>query len=214
MHLTVAGEGEDLVLGFAEPEACDEVVARRLQSLSGGQAPVVVRVTSGERFQVAQVSEEQVHLLLGVAGRQWEATVVGQDLGTPGIAVTLGDGIELAAHEIAPAFFVRQQSPQRLDAPIDLVELFLEAARLQVGESTEAHGQDRAGLFRADLQGRAQVLGRSLGRATGLDDLYDLVDAIEGDQKALEDVRAFLGPGKVEASAPNDHIEAVLDPDL
>ncbi len=59
--------------------------------------------------------QEDVHLLLGVAGGEREAAIVGEYLGSSGVAVAFGDDVQLASHEIAAAFLVREDGIQRID---------------------------------------------------------------------------------------------------
>ena len=70
----------------------------------------------------------------------------------------------------------------------DLLELGLQLLDLEAGELGEAHVEDRLGLLLAQLEPLPELrvgLGGVLGAA---DDLDHLVDVVDGDLEALEDV--------------------------
>ncbi len=126
----------------------------------------------------------------------------------------LGDGVQLPPDQVAATLLIGEDRLERLDALVQLAELLFQLATLQVGQLREAHGQDRPGLLAGDLQGAAQVLGGRFRRAARLDDLHHLIDPVQCDEQTLE----YVGPGfrllQVVGGAANDHLEAVLDPDL
>ena len=96
-----------------------------------------------------------------------------------------------------------------LDGAVQAVELLLDLVALQAGEALEAHLQDGRGLLRAKAEARDHAL-RSLGVGTGgADDVDDLVDIVQRQQQALQDVGAGSGLGQVVLGAPRHDVEAL-----
>ena len=90
------------------------------------------------------------------------------------------------------------------DRGAHLGQLGLELVDLEPGELGQAHVEDRVGLRFAEAEPLAQrgVGGRRVGR--GADDLDHLVDVVDGDLEAFEDVLALLRLGEVELGPPDD----------
>ena len=80
---------------------------------------------------------------------------------------------------------------------------------LEAGEAREPHLEDRVRLDLAQARSVAMSpCARRLDVGRGLDQRDDLVDVVEGDLEALEDVRAPLGLGEVELGAPDAPLPA------
>ena len=100
---------------------------------------------------------------------------------------------------------------QVLDRGPDFLELGLQLVDLEAGELGEPHVEDRVALLLAEPEPLAQ-LGVGLGRVVrAADDLDHLVDVVDGDLEALEDVLPGLRGIEVELGPPDDDLVAVLD---
>ncbi len=84
-------------------------------------------------------------------------------------------------------------------------------SRSRAGQPLQAHVEDRLRLQRrqAELLHQRGLGGRRVGR--GADRPDHLVEVVEGDDQAFEDVGALLGPGQVVAGPAGDDLLAVLE---
>ena len=81
----------------------------------------------------------------------------------------------------------------------------------ETGEALQAHLKNRLCLPFAErevVDQRDLGLGRGLRRADQFDDLVEVVDR---DLQALENVRPLLGLAQLEVRAANDHLAAEVD---
>ena len=93
----------------------------------------------------------------------------------------------------------------------DLLQLGLELLDLEAGELGQPHVEDRVALLLAEAEPLPQ-LGVGLGRVLRApDDLDDLVDVVDRDLEAFEDVLPGLGGVEVELGPPDDDLVPVLD---
>ena len=100
---------------------------------------------------------------------------------------------------------------QLLDRGAHLLQLGLQLLDLEAGELGEPHVEDRLGLPLGQPEPLPQP-GVGLGRVVrAADDLDHLVDVVDGDLEAFEDVLALLRRVEVELRPPDDDLVAVLD---
>ena len=86
---------------------------------------------------------------------------------------------------------------------------------LEAGEALQAHVEDRLRLDLAEAGTAASGPSRAVGRVGGAADHRDhLVEVVERDLEALEDVQPLLGLAQLEDRAPRDDLLAVVDEDL
>ena len=93
-------------------------------------------------------------------------------------------------------------------------EVVQDLVALEAGEPLELHRQDRVGLDPRQGDACSMQTRRPRPPRRGLaaaDQLDDLVDVIEGDHEALDDVRAGLGLAELELRPPAHHLAPVLD---
>ena len=115
---------------------------------------------------------------------------------------------------IRPSIFLRalEQILEVVDALHQLLVLFLDLVALELGEAAELEVEDGLRLAVAHLprlrhELRLGVFGR-VGAADGGD---DLVEVLEGDQVALQDVLAVARLLELELRAAADDLAAVVD---
>ena len=97
------------------------------------------------------------------------------------------------------------------DLLAQLRELVLDLVALEAGQAAQAHLEDRVGLDLREAEALDEAglgLGVVVARA---DDLDDLVDVVQRDDVALEDVGALLGLAQLVLRAPGDDVLLVLD---
>ena len=104
-----------------------------------------------------------------------------------------------------------EDAAQLLDELDELEVLGLDLVALEAGQLVEAQFEDGVGLALGE-----RVLGHQLDLGLlpvlrSADDPDEVVEVVEGDLVALEDVRAVLGLAQAELGAAGDDIAAVLD---
>ena len=90
--------------------------------------------------------------------------------------------------------------------------LVLDLLALEGGQAGQSHVEDRLGLEVRQLEPRHQVRLGLLDVGRLADRLDDLVEVVEGDLEALEDVSPGPGLAEVELRAAPDDLAAVVDP--
>ena len=119
---------------------------------------------------------------------------------------------QLLADQRPPLGRAGQQEPFRyLMSSGQLLGLLAQLARLQRGEPAQRHVEDVGGLDLAELEPLHEGPAGRLGVGRGADDLDHLVDVVEGDEQAVDDVRPGLGLGQAEPGAPLDHLHLVIE---
>ena len=92
-----------------------------------------------------------------------------------------------------------------------LLVLLLQLRARELGEPAERHVQDVVGLDLRELERRHQLRSRLLRVLRAADDLDDLVEMIERDQEALDDVVPLLGLPEVVLGPSRDDVDLVID---
>ena len=85
---------------------------------------------------------------------------------------------------------VAEQHPELRDALLEVGVLVLDALALEPREGAQPEIEDRLRLELAEPEALHQPRPRLVGVVGGSDQLDDLVEVVEGDEVALEDVRA------------------------
>ena len=107
---------------------------------------------------------------------------------------------------------VAEELAQLLDARQQLLVLLLDLVALEAGEPLEAQVEDRLRLRSRELERVHERVARRVDVGRLADDADDLVEVVERDQEALEDVRPRLGLVELELGAPDDDL--VLEGDV
>ena len=135
------------------------------------------------------------------------------ELGAPLVAEALGDDIldssittsrmrssSLASRSFRSAIFARSSSSSSSHL-----------LALERGQRAQAHLEDRVGLALAELEARHQLPRAVAVSSEAADDRDDLVEVVEGDREALEEMGPRLGLREVVGRAPDDHLAAEVD---
>ena len=110
------------------------------------------------------------------------------DPGPPRLAEGLGDLLELAPNDLPPRRLVGEQLLDFLGSLALLRELFEDVANLQLAQAIELGFEHGVGLELGKLESRDQLGGR-VGLAVAVaNDLDRLVEVLEDDREAFEDV--------------------------
>ena len=107
--------------------------------------------------------------------------------------------------------FVSEDLAQLLDALDDVLVLGADLVALQRGQLAQPHLHDGVGLHLAELELVHQRLPGGVAVARGADRLDDLVEVVQRDEEAFEDVRLALLLGELELRPPDDDLALVAD---
>ena len=119
--------------------------------------------------------------------------------------------VHLVLQNRHPLRLRRQNALQLLDGSPHLLQLGVQLLDLEAGELGQTHVEDGVALLLAEAEPLAQ-LGIGFGRVLGLpDDLDDLVDVVDGDLEAVEDVLPRLRRVEIELGPPDDDLVPVVD---
>jgi hypothetical protein len=181
----------------------------RNHALAAAALPPVRR--DRQALDVAGVGHGDHHVLLGDQVLDRELPLVRHDLGPALVAEPLCQLGQLFLQDLHAPRLRGEDLLALLDELADFLELLVQLRDLEGGEPGEPHVEDFGRLPLGQLVALAQrgVRGR---RVLGLlDDLDHLVDVVDGDLQALEDVLAVLGALQLELGAAGDDGVAVLD---
>ena len=129
----------------------------------------------------------------------------------PRRAEALLDVLQLVLDDLVQQLAVFQHALEVRDALAQLGQLVLDLLALEPDQAAQAHLEDGGGLLVAQAEALGQARGGflvGLGRA---DDGDDLVDVVERDDEALQDVGAFLRLRQLVARPALDDVFLVLD---
>ena len=120
------------------------------------------------------------------------------------IPVLRFDFAKLVEHDLKDALVRRKQCLQVVDFQAKLGEFVEDALPLHRGQSAQAHIEDSLGLSLRERVALHQLFAGTRGVRGGTDKRDDLVEMIERDREAFEDMCAGLGLSQVINRAPND----------
>ena len=165
----------------------------------------------GEPLDVADMGHGDHHVLFGDQILDRELPLIGDDLGAALVAEAVRQLRELLLEDLEAPRLGGEDLFAFLDELADFLQLLLELGDLEGGEPGEPHVEDFRRLLLGQLEALAQ--GR-VGRGHVLrlaNDPHHLVDVVDGDLQAFENVLAVLGPRELELGAARDDGVAVLD---
>src|SRR5213596_215114 len=210
--LPLLGEEHHVVVGRGDEQVLDPVV---FLGMGGDHAPAAAPLAPVGRhrqsFDIARVGHGDNHVLFRDQVLDRELALVGHDFGAPLVAE--------AVRQLRELFFEDVQAPRLrpedllalLDELADFLELVLELGDLEGGEPGEPHVENFRRLLFGQLEALAQAGVRRRRVLRLADDLHDLVDVVDGDLQAFEDVLAVLRTLQLELGAANDDGMAMLD---
>ena len=107
-----------------------------------------------------------------------------------------------------------RMSLQVRDQDADLLQLVDDLLALQAGEALQLQVEDGLGLDLGEAEARHQAGARVVRGAGGADQGDHLVQVVEGDGEALEDVGPGLRLAQLEGGAPAHHLAAEVEEEL
>ena len=211
MDLADVGEEEEVIVRAGDEQPLDEVPLLGVGA-DDPLAPPTLLAVAGERhaLDVSLVGDGDGDVLLGDEVLHVELLGLAGDLGAPGVAVAGFHLLHVVADEVVDEVVVGEDVAVVLDFFLELLVFGFDLFALEARQPGELHGEDGVGLEVAQLEALHQPVAGGVDVGTLLDDLDDLVDVVERDQEALDDVRPGLGPPQQEPRPTDDHLEPVL----
>ena len=199
-------------MGRGDEEPLDEVLLARLHALDA-LAAAALRAVLGERaaLDVSEVGHGHDHVLLDdqVFGR--DPLDRGAEHGAPLVAEALADLHQLLDHDAADPGVAGEQLLQVRDLGAHLRQLVEYFLALERGQRAQAHVEDRVRLALGEREAGHQLAARGGRVLGGADDPDHLVEVLERDREALEQVRARLGLGEVVGGPAHHHLAPEVD---
>ena len=204
VHVLVVGGGQD---------GGDEVLVGHLHAGDARAAAALLAVVVQARaLQVPVAGQGDDHGLVGDDVLDVDGVgVVGQDLGLARRGECVAQLLELLPDDGLEDLGVLDDAGQVLDLLEQLGVFLQELLALEVGQALQAHVEDGLGLDLGQPEALAQALLGLLRRAGGTDEADHLVDVVQGDAQAFEDMGPVLGLLQVEARTPDDDLAAVIE---
>ncbi len=212
MHHAPVGEEEQVGVGGRVDQMLDHVVLPQLRRLHSPAAATLQPVGSGQhRLHVAAVAHRHDQFVVGDQVLEREIALVRDDPRSARLRVLLANGGQLVFDDRPPASRIGEDGLQFGDQGVDLGQFGTELLGFQGCEPAQRHVEDRVGLNLAEFKALDEG-GARLGRVRGApDDPHDLVDVVDGDDEAFEDVRPGLGLVEPELGPPLDDLHLVIE---
>src|SRR3954454_3219959 len=127
------------------------------------------------------------------------------------VAVLLFEVGHISANDVEDQFWIGEQSLQAADLGAYFLELVLNLAPFQTCQASKSHVEDGSGLDFSERESLLQVGAGSLGGARSPDSGDDLVDMIEGNLQAFQDVGTSPSAVELELGTPSHYLLPVRD---
>ena len=160
------------------------------------------------------VGDRDDHIVISVEVFGVEFLSRVDDLAATLVTVLLLDLQELFADELCTQFLVSEEGLQALDLLHQSSVLFLQLLTLQTSEGTQTHIYDGTRLDEREGEALHKLLDSFLRLTGRTDDADDLVDIVDCDDQALEDVDTLLSLAQLKLCTAVDDIVTVLDEEL
>ena len=210
--LAGAGEVEHVVVRRGGEEGFDEILLVGLGADDALAAALLGAVGGdGRALDEAEVRDGDDAALVGDDVLHAQLTGVVDDLGAAGRGVFVAELDEFRLDQREQPGLVGEDVAELEDEFFQRHVFGLDLAALQAGELVEAELEDGVGLDLGERILRHQLHLGLVAVGRGADDLHEVVEVIEGDDVAFEDVGAGLGLGEAELGAARDHVAAVVD---
>jgi hypothetical protein len=132
------------------------------------------------------------------------------DAGSSRVAVALLEVQQLVLDDLEDLARVGEEVLELADELDDRLVLVLDLLALERRQATQLHLEDGVGLDLGELE-QLDERARGVDVRRGADRGDDLVEVVERDLQALEDVRSLLGAGEIELGSPADDLSPIAD---
>ena len=155
----------------------------------------------GGPLDVAGVGHGDRHVLVGDQVLDAQLALGVEDLRPPFVTVAIAHGRQFRPHQLHQELVARQDRPQPLDQLQDLGQLVDDLLALEAGQPLQLHVENGLRLHLRQLELGHQAFARFGRILRSPNQLDHLVQVIERDLQALEDVRAGFGLAQLELGA-------------
>ena len=205
-------EDHDVGVRRGDEEVADVVLLARAHA-DPPLAAAPLRAVGRDRrpLDVAGVGDRDRHVFVGNQVLDAELAALVDDLGAALVAELLAHRLQLADHQPHQQLLAREDRAEPLDGLHQLEQLVEDLLPLEAGQPLQLHVEDRLRLELRQLELRLQPFarfGRALRSANQLD---HLVEVIERDLEAFEDMGPGLGLAQLELGPAPHHFAAELD---
>ena len=160
------------------------------------------------------VGDRDDHIVISVEVFGVEFLSRVDDLAATLVTILLLDLQELFTDELCTQLLVSEEGLQALDLLHQGSVLFLQLLTLQTGEGTQTHIHDGTRLDEREGEALHKLLDSFLRLTGRTDDADDLVDIVDSDDQALEDMDTLLSLAQLKLRTAVDDIVTVLDEEL
>ena len=164
-----------------------------------------------DALDVAEVRQRHDHAVLLNEVFRVDFAVHQADLRAALVGVFRLDGQNLLADDSQHHLFVRQHGAQIRDGLFQLGVFLLQALALQTRQARQTHIQNRLRLFVGEGKALHELRLRLHRVRAVADDTDNLVDVVQRDQQAFQNVGARLGLVQIVARAAHDDVLLVLE---
>ena len=212
MQAAPIGEEKQIRVGRRHTQVTHEIFAPCLHAPGPLASPTLGTVKGkGVTLDVPQVGEGDDHILFDdeIFVRN---TINRVDNNRPSrITETSHHFAQLAHDNLKNSGIARQQIFQVGDLGPQLLQLFDDFLPLHGGQRAQAHFQNRLSLALGEPKTLFQLGTRRSGIRRSSNQRDDLVQVVQGDNEALEDVCAFLRPSQIVDCPANHHFLPEFD---
>ena len=202
-------------MGGRDEDLLDEVlVGRARPSLAASAAPLRAVERDRIALDVALVAEGHHHVLFGDQILVREIAGLALDVSAARVGEKVLHLAQLVLDHVEQQLLGAEDRGKPGDEHLHFGQLGEDLLLLQAGEALELHLQDCLRLDLAQCVERLQLLRCLVAGCTGLDQRDDLVDVVERDLVAEQDVLALARLAQLVARAPGDHVAPVGDEPL
>src|SRR5215211_1850089 len=173
-------------------------------------AALLAERVDGDALQIAAVGDGDHHLLLGYEVLYLEIdALLGRDRRPAIVRVGRPDLAELFLDDPVDLGLVGQDALQILDLLAQVTVLLLDLPALHSGEPLQPEVEDGLRMALGEPEPLHQVLARRLHAARASDGSDDLVQVLQRDEQAFEDVRPRPGSPELVARPARHYLELV-----
>ena len=201
-------------MGRGDEEVLDVVLVLHVHPHHADPAAALLAVRGHrEPLDVARARDRDDHVLLGDHVLELERVLAVHDLRAAivALAVDLLDLEQLLADQRVDPGGVAEDRAELRDPLLQVAELVLDPLALEPRERAEPEVEDRLRLLLRELEARHQRGARLVGVVRGADQRDHLVEVVERDQVALQDVGALLGLPQLVLRPPRDDLALVVE---
>src|SRR2546422_318473 len=193
---------DEVCLGRAAPDPAAPAAA--LRAVEGHGIPL----------DVALVRDGDHHVLFDDQVLDRDGGGLVHDPRAPLVAVLLAQRAQLVGDDLRDLALVGEDGAVAHDRLLGLGVLRDDLVALETGQALEAHVEDGLRLELREREGRHQALARGGGVDGGADDADRLVQVLDRDLEASQDVEPLLGLAQIVDRAADDDLAAVLQEHL